>query len=1047
MPFLNYAARHWGKHISDALLQEKFSDLISKLLEDDGARSSAFQVLQYRPGLKNREIAEAVFTSLPKEQTALHVAAYWGLQVQTHAFISAGMDANAADSQSWSPLHWAASGGHIGIIEILLQGGANINSRDSQKWTPLFWTSFRGNLSALELLLNRGASHLLKDVHGWTALHWAVSREESPIVTALLKHHSTYAATFERPTIRSAKFGQESELEVDLGEMSALEIAAVLKNTDLFDVLLKNQHQTNDKSLNASWASGHFDPPTSNMWRAWNKAEGMYGVDRYISRDEWTGYGQAPNDSAWKVRLLHAAIRDEQLSVMQLLIETGVEVNLLRTRTALHAAAFREDPQFAQILLEHGADVSLQDYEGQTALHQAVLNGFQGTISVLLRGGSDVNATRKKRHAHYARHFANGRNLSIKKGASEMTPLMLACGYSDNSKDRNDIQTRIIALLLSHGGDPGLPDDRGRTCLHYAPSTGSVCLTQMFMDSGIDVNIPDRQGMTALHHAAEFGDLETLRTLISGGAVVNIADETGATPLHCAARSGSMDIIRELLAMGEDVNHQDSKGVTVLHYVAKGCNLDMIRLLIEHGARVDLTDIHGRSAVHYLAACKEGDTTLKDLQIIFSLLYTGNDSSLLNREYDTEKAEGGLPNYSRLSRHTPLSKAIQESNWQLFRILKDAGAVLPGQISGLLRQVVHAIQPDVVQHLLKNGAELERKPDSRGKISPEDLYLQSNADLVRLDGLLQLFGALGLDINERSYSDQTLLSRAASSFKSVCIAEVLVKCGANPYMLCRGLDSIILAVVHKNFNFLQGLLPNLPQSGAEGHWSQYMLPLEPGLSDIEVLSIISKALKTSEQAGELKQPVLTIAVMEGHVEFAKALIAAGLDTNMRDSFGWTPLHHAVLLKLHLIVNLLLEAGADMDPQAKKYASDHIKPSGLYSWSEWVGTPLHIAVMVGDEEIAAMLLERGANVDASTGVNSPYGRLHGPMPLHIALGTGQHYCLAPNLGDSRLRIAKMLVEKGAQVAGVGDYLTPGDLKHFKGYEQLWETIRSGLTDSG
>ncbi len=739
-----------------------------------------------------------------------------------------------------------------------------------------------------------------------------------------------------------------------------------------------------------------------------------------------------------------------QLSVMQLLLETGVEVNLRRTRTALHAAAFREDPQFAQILLEHGADPSLKDDEGQTALHQAVLNGFEDTILVLLRGGSDVNNTRRNERARFhVWNYSDGRQLSInKKGASEMTTLMLACGYEHRSDDKTDVQTRIIALLLSHGANPGLQDDRGRNCLHYAPSTGDVRVTQMLIDSGIDVNIADQKGMTALHHAAEFGDLEILRTLIQAGAVANTADAKGATPLDFAARCGSVEIIRELLAMGQDANHQDGKGVTILHHMAKRCNSNMVRLLVDHGARLDLTDTHGCSAVHYLAACKEGETTLDDLQTIFNLLYTGKDVSLLNREYDTLEGERYVPSYSYpLPRHTVLSMAIENSNWRLFHIFKEAGAVSTGQISGLLRQAVHAIQPHVVQHLLENGAELTRKPDSRGRITPDNPHLQPDVDPERLDGLLHHFDALGLDINERSYSDQTLLSQAAISIKPERVAEVLVKRGANPYMLCRGLDSIILAAVHKNHNFLRGLLANLPASCAEGHWSQYLPLREPGLSDLEELAGISKALKASEQAAELKQAVLTTAVMEGHVEFAKSLIAAGLDIDVQDGFGWTPLHHAILTKLHSVVKLLLEAGADVNTQAKKYTSDRKKPSGLYSGTEWTGTPLHVAVLVGDEEATTMLLERGADVNASTGVDRTFARLHGPRPLHIALGTGAGYGLPPNLCDSRLRIAEILVEKGAKVTGVGDHLTPGDLIHFKGHEQLWETVRNGLTGSG
>ncbi|KAJ9606743.1 hypothetical protein H2200_008752 [Cladophialophora chaetospira] len=1046
LPFLEYAARNWGRHLSDPLLQAKLSNLITKVLQDGGTRSSAVQVLQFRPGLKSRDIAEAVFMSLPKEQTALHVAAYWGLQIQTHNLISAGADVNATDSQGWSPLHWAASGGHTAIIETLVKGGANINSRDSQKWMPLFWTSFRGALAALKLLLDHGANHLLRDVHGWSALHWAVSRGESQIVTALLKHHATYTSKSQRKSVRSMTVARSTEPEEALGEISPLELAVDAQDADLFETLLRNQHETDDKTLNISWTSGHFDPPTSNMWRVYNKAESMYGVEHYIGDHEWTDYGRKPNETTWKTRLLHAAIRDGRLSVMQLLIEIGADINFLRPRGALHAAAFREDPRFSQILLQHGADVSLRDSSGQTALHQAVLNGFENTISELLRGGSDVNAARERgRRDRLDMFFPRRKQLSITNMSSGMTPLMLACGYlSSNSEDSENIQNRIIALLLSYGGDPALPDEKGRTCLHYAPSTGSLPVTQVFIDCGVDINLRDGEGMTALHHAAQFGDLAILRCLVQAGADVNLTDKSNATPLHYAARAQDAEVLRELLEMGgQDVNHQDHKGVAIIHHFSRACNLDIIRLLVDYGARIDVTDSAHRSVMHYLAACEEGNVKMENLRAVFHLLNAGVDSRLLNTECVIVEAERFQ---SSPTRHTALSTAIKKSNWKLFHLMREAGAELPADMTGLLGLAIKAVQPDVVQHLIDSGAELRRVQDQHGRFSLEGLHLQAHVHAERLDRLLGQLVALSVDISECSNYGQTLLSTAAMELNSADVAAVLIKHGANPYQKCRGLDSIVLTAIHRNYGFLRGLLENLPQSGAEGHWTQYLPPAVPGSIDLEELARVSIALRASEQAGELKQTILTKSIMEKQIEFAELLIAKGLNLETEDEYGWTPLHHAVLLELHSVTKLLLEAGAKVDAAAKMYASDRVKPSGLYSGSKWTGRPLHIAVLLGDEEVTAMLLERGANVNTSTGEKSAYFRLHGPTPLHIALGTGKQYCLAPNLGDSRLRIAKLLIEKGANVDGVGDHLTPDDLKHFNGHEDLWEAVRSGLTET-
>lgn len=53
--------------------------MIIWLLGSEGARSSSFQALQNRPEIKDRDIAKSVLKSLPNGQSALHIAAYWGL--------------------------------------------------------------------------------------------------------------------------------------------------------------------------------------------------------------------------------------------------------------------------------------------------------------------------------------------------------------------------------------------------------------------------------------------------------------------------------------------------------------------------------------------------------------------------------------------------------------------------------------------------------------------------------------------------------------------------------------------------------------------------------------------------------------------------------------------------------------------------------------------------------------------------------------------------------------------------------------------------------
>ena len=413
-------------------------------------------------------------------------------------------------------------------MKILLEGGANVDSMDSQRWTPLFWASFKGNTSALQLLLDRNANHLWQDVHRWTALHWAVSRGEEKAVRILPKHHFQYLRSRPRSSRQSKTLGDFNKDINLLNTETPMEVAAEAKDANLFNILLENQLTTGGKSFNTWWSSSHFDPPISNLWRFVNKAEAICGIESYIS-STWHSHGEKTGDTLWKARLLHSAIKDQKLSVMQLLIVTGANVNYVNGRSALNAAAFTKDPKFTQLFLQNGADVSLRDCYGQTALHQAVLNGFEETIAALLEGGSDVNARRDNDISLY---LPLRSKMVRSKMVDHQTPLMLACGYEVKSIDDRKVQNRIIDLLISYGADSSLQDGKARTGLHYAAMSGNIETVRKFIDLGSDVNIQDNDGVSVLHYAAGSCNIDLVRLVINRGAEIRSIDKYGRSAVH-----------------------------------------------------------------------------------------------------------------------------------------------------------------------------------------------------------------------------------------------------------------------------------------------------------------------------------------------------------------------------------------------------------------------------------------------------------------------------------------------------------------------------------
>ena len=74
----------------------------------------------------------------------------------------------------WTSLHYAATGGHASIIQLLLDESAYIDAESPNGTTPLMMAARYGNEKAVRLLLSEGADLNLKNQLGFTALDFAV---------------------------------------------------------------------------------------------------------------------------------------------------------------------------------------------------------------------------------------------------------------------------------------------------------------------------------------------------------------------------------------------------------------------------------------------------------------------------------------------------------------------------------------------------------------------------------------------------------------------------------------------------------------------------------------------------------------------------------------------------------------------------------------------------------------------------------------------------------------------------------------------------------
>lgn len=416
-------------------------------------------------------------------------------------------------------------------------------------------------------------------------------------------------------------------------------------------------------------------------------------------------FSKKPNNAvrqkiAEKLALYAVKIGDEAEVLM--LIQEGLSVNHVFSYegniTLLQKAVLIKNPEMVELMLSLGADVTLQDENGDTPLYYAVTtrNTLHKMVykkaslritSALLQAGADVNVPNEY----------------------ELTPFHCAVNSGSDA---------IIQMLLDDGTpNIHLADEIGNTPLHYLvvsrePVNGysvvyrqpSVEIINRLITTKEDINKPNLNGYTPFHQALRFGNAPTVQLLINRGADINGAIPEGKsylhliaenseyfnellllaikylgifayhddrdfndnTPLHLAALVGNIDGVKKMCAP-DNVNYQNLEGHTPLHLAVSCQHLNAMNVVINLSRANPILNFQD----------KDGDTVLHKLS---RQVYLPNDNEARCRKTSAyyrmkELIDDGAPLDTQNSAgQTALHLSMGRRNIEFTEILLQSGA-------------------------------------------------------------------------------------------------------------------------------------------------------------------------------------------------------------------------------------------------------------------------------------------------------------------------------------------------------------------------------------
>ena len=422
--------------------------------------------------------------------------------------------------------------------------------------------------------------------------------------------------------------------------------------------------------------------------------------------------------------------------------------------TAILADAPLED--IAYLLSLPGVDINTKTHEGRTYLIWAAVKGSVPIVKLLLDKGADVSVIDT--------HGISALNMGANGGIEDKDFYTSLLNKGADIKQTNNSGATALLLLMQKAKDPSLidffvdkglalnaTDDDGNGVFNYAAKGGNITMMDELIKRGVSYKGLNKNGENAMLLAsigarratpelATFTYLaakgfksniisnkgETPLTLVSGkvkdakvisfflkaGVDPNYVNKKGDNALLLAAKGGSLDMVTLLSKQTQDINHANNSGETALMQAVNGNSEEVVAYLIQQGAKVAVADNEGNSLLYYWAnSGKQRNGPAKPNGAVLGLLQ--------KNRFNVKDAQ---PNGNTL-----LHIAVQNSDTALIQKALSAGVDINAKNkegnTALLLASLNAEDTSILKMLVDAGA--DKKIKSSFEESAFDLALEN----------------------------------------------------------------------------------------------------------------------------------------------------------------------------------------------------------------------------------------------------------------------------------------------------------------------------------